>query len=311
MSCNRIVLDHGSFSVKYGYSGCSRPEGEIRSLVVEDGYKDKSYITDVNESFCNSFVGMESVYPIKNGIIVDFDTMEKIWDDLFYEKMHLNPKITSILITEPVMTTDKSRSTIKEIMFEKYGFGKLQFCNQSIVSLYGSGRSTGILVDIGHDLTKCVPIYDSYVVSQGLQLSGLAGKQLNGYINEYMDINETDDWLDRYKRKYFRKDDNMLYREYFFDSNVNRLDCPTLSKLVENAINLSDVDLRKDLAKNIVVTGGTSKIPGLSKDIYDNLNRLDYLHYKVSASKNRDHSAWLGASLLSCLPTFDQMWIKN
>lgn len=304
-------MDHGSFSVKYGYSGCSRPEGVIRSIVVQDGSVEKSYITDVNESFCNSFIGMEALYPIKNGMIVDFDAMEMIWDDLFYEKLKVNPKITSVLITEPIMATEKSRDMLKEIMFEKYGFGKLQFCNQAVVSLYGSGRSTGVVVDIGHDLTKCVPIYDSYVVAQGLQISVLAGKQLNSYINEYMGINETDEWLDRYKHKYFRKDDNRLYREYFFDSSVNRLDCPTLSNLVENAINMSDMDLRKELAKNIVVTGGTSKIPGLSKDIHDNLYGLDRFQTKVSASKNRDYSAWLGASLLSCLPTFDQMWIKN
>lgn len=311
MSNNRVVLDHGSFSTKYGYSGYNKPEGSIRSLVIEDGHINKNYITDVNESFSKSFNDMDIIYPIKNGTIVDFDAMELIWDDIFYEKLKLNPKITSILITEQTMANEKNRNKIKEIMFEKYNFNKIQFCNQQIVSLYGSGRSSGIVLDIGHDLTKCVPIYDSYIISQGYQISPLAGKKLNNYIREYMNLNEEDDWLDRYKQKYFKNSGNQLYKDYFFDININKLDCPPLSQLIENAINISDIDLRKNLAKNILITGGTSKISGLSKDIYNNLNKLNNLQYKIIAPKNRDQLSWLGASLLSCIPIFDDIWIKN
>jgi actin-related protein len=304
---NKIVIDHGSYSTKYGYAGYDKPEGLIRSLIIKDGYES---IVDIEESFIKGFEGMEIEYPIKNGYIMNYDLMENIWDEIFYNKLKIDPKISSILITEQSNTPNKTRDIIKEIMFEKYGFNQIQFCNQQVVSLYGSGRSTGIVLDIGHDITRCVPVYDSLVINNGSQFSGLAGKRFNNHICNYHNFKKKDDEMDIYKRKYFKTEKNKLYRNYFIDQ-LDNIDCLSLSDLINKSIQQSDIDLRKDLAKNIVMVGGTSKIPGLCKDIYNSLNKYDNLKYKITASKNRDISAWLGGSILSGIPTFNNMWIKK
>ena len=92
---------------------------------------------------------------------------------------------------------------------------------------------------------------------------------------------------------------------------MDNIDCPSIPELISRAINFSDIDLRKDLAKNIVLSGGTSKIPGLCNDILNGVKKADHLKYKIYAPRHRQHSAWLGGSILSCLPTFDSMWIKK
>jgi len=310
MSQNKIVIDHGSYSTKYGFAGYDKPEGSIRSLVIKDGNDYDDAIIDVGESFVKGFDDMEVTYPIKNGIIFDFDGMEKIWDEIIDEKLKVNPNITSVLLTEPIGSKKKSREIVKEIMFEKYGFKQIQFCSQEIVSLYGSGKSTGLVVDIGHDLSRCVPIYDSYIIKSGVQLTNLAGKKFNDHISDRMKFNKYPDELDSYKKNYFKSEGNRLYRNFFIDQ-LDNIDCPSIPELVSRAISFSDIDLRKDLAKNIVLVGDTSKIPWLSKDILNSVNKVDHLKYKVYAPRNRQHSAWLGGSILSCLPTFDDMWIKK
>jgi actin-related protein len=297
---NKIVIDHGSYSIKYGYAGSNKPEDVIRSVVIRDG---SETITDINESFIRGFHGMDTVHPIKNGHIIDFDAMECIWSTIFDEKLSIDPMSTSVLITEPFSATNKTRDTIKEIMFEKYGFKQLQFCNQQIVSLYGSGRSTGILLDIGHDITRCISVYDSYTIGASMQFSNLAGKELNGYISDFLKFKKYDDEMTDYKKKYFRTENNKLYRKFFTDADNG------LATIINRCIRGSDIDLRTDLAKNIVMVGGTSKIPGLHKDIYNSLNKINNLKYKISAGPNRDISAWQGGSILSSIHCFE--WLDK
>jgi centractin len=316
MSKDKIVLDHGSYNIRYGFAGYDKPDGKIRSLVVKD---DNDRFVDVDENFINGFNDMELIYPIKNGVINNFKEMIYLWDCIFFEKLNIKPKKCSILITEPNGVSQKVKSKIKKIMFRKYKFKKIQFCSQEIVSLYGSGRSTGIVLDMGHTITKCVPVYDSYIITNGIKRSNLAGKRMNGHIISKLKFNKygkskTDADMHELKRTYFNSQNKLLYRNLFVDPSIDHLDTMSIPELINDCIKRSDIDLRKDLARNIVLVGGTSKIPGLCSDLNNALNKIGKvkgLKYKISASRNREYSSWLGGSILSCLPTFDNHWIKN
>lgn len=75
----------------------------------------------------------------------------------------------------------------------------------------------------------------------------------------------------------------------------------------------TDVDLRATLAHNVVVTGGTSSIPGLTDRIMAELNKsLPALKFRMLTSghlKERQYQSWLGGSILSSLGTFHQLWV--
>merc|ERR1739849_13918 len=69
-----------------------------------------------------------------------------------------------------------------------------------------------------------------------------------------------------------------------------------------NSIMKCDVDIRKDLYANTVMSGGTTMYPGLAPST---------IKIKIIAPPERKYSVWIGGSILASLSTFQQMWISK
>jgi len=74
-----------------------------------------------------------------------------------------------------------------------------------------------------------------------------------------------------------------------------------------------DVDIRKDLYANIVLSGGTTMFPGIAERMTKELTALapSTMKIKVVAPPERKYSVWIGGSILASLSTFQQMWISK
>ena len=74
-----------------------------------------------------------------------------------------------------------------------------------------------------------------------------------------------------------------------------------------------DVDIRKDLYANIVLSGGTTMFPGIGERMTKELTALapSTMKIKVVAPPERKYSVWIGGSILSSLSTFQSMWISK
>ena len=74
-----------------------------------------------------------------------------------------------------------------------------------------------------------------------------------------------------------------------------------------------DVDLRKDLYANVVLSGGTTMFLGIGERMTKELTALapSTMKIKVVAPPERKYSVWIGGSILSSLSTFQQMWISK
>lgn len=81
--------------------------------------------------------------------------------------------------------------------------------------------------------------------------------------------------------------------------------------MIYDAINLSDIDIRKDLLMNIVLAGSFSNLPGLSKRITEDLLALGAPTAKVIKAPDSPYQAWIGGSILASLSTFEAMWITK
>ena len=73
------------------------------------------------------------------------------------------------------------------------------------------------------------------------------------------------------------------------------------------------VDDRRDLFANIIMSGGTTMLPGIAERMTKELTALapSTMKIKVVAPPERKHSSWIGGSILASLSTFQQMWISK
>jgi actin-related protein len=67
-----------------------------------------------------------------------------------------------------------------KILFETCNVPSFYVDNQAVLSLYASGRTTGIVVDSGEDFTHTVPIYEGYALHHATLRTDLAGKKITG-----------------------------------------------------------------------------------------------------------------------------------
>lgn len=88
---------------------------------------------------------------------------------------------------------------------------------------------------------------------------------------------------------------------------------PSLPQLVFKGITNCEIDLRRDLFGNVLLSGGNTMFPGVAQRMEKELQRLAPVHarIKVVAPRDRNLSAWIGGSILASLTTFQQMWISK
>jgi len=85
-----------------------------------------------------------------------------------------------------------------------------------------------------------------------------------------------------------------------------------IHEMTYNSIMKCDVDVRKDLYRNVVLTGGSTLFRGLGDRLTKELKVLapSTIQIKVVAPPERKYSVWIGGSILASLPSFRHMWIS-
>ena len=76
-----------------------------------------------------------------------------------------------------------------------------------------------------------------------------------------------------------------------------------------NSIMKCDVDIRKDLYANTVLSGGTTMYPGIADRMQKEITALapSTMKIKIIAPPERKYSVWIGGSILASLSTFQQV----
>ena len=138
----------------------------------------------------DSYVGDEAIakrgiltlkYPIEHGFVTNWDDMEKIWHHTFKE-LSVSPEEHPVLITEAPLNSKTNREKMTEIMFETFSSPAMNISIQAVLSLYASGHTTGMIIDVGHSVSHTVPIHDGKALSHAILRLNLAGRDLNVHL---------------------------------------------------------------------------------------------------------------------------------
>lgn len=101
--------------------------------------------------------------------------------------------------------------------------------------------------------------------------------------------------------------------ELLFQPTLNGLSCKSLQDLTWGSIQTSDVDVRKDLTKNIILSGGTTMYEGLPERLKAEVasKAPAGIDVKVVATPERKFAVWTGGSTLASLSTFASSWVTK
>lgn len=268
---------------------------------------------------------LELSYPLREGIVGNWDDMELVWDYAFSQKMKmtdLNEK--NILLTEAASNPKKNRIKMAEVMFEKFGYGGLTFEIQALLSLFCEGLDTGLVMDSGDGVSHTIPVSQGFVLDDYIKRLNVAGAHVTNYLSKLLlfagyAFNSSADYeivrhiketacyvsynIERDRKlaretcvvnkeyKLPNKTKIRIGRERFeaaeclFDPSLVGCEKSGIPDMIFETILDSPMDTRGKLYNNVLLSGGSTMFPGFPTRVTKDLNA----RFKKDIMKGEDY----------------------
>ena len=355
MNGKPIVLDNGSYMCRAGFAGQENPRSTITSST---GQIRKSI--NINNLNLGTYVGNSVLYnlgilslnyPIVNGIVYNWDDMEKLFYYQFYNELKIDPSEHPILISEPANVPKANREKMIQIIFETFCAHSFTLQSQEVLSLYKSGCLTGLSFVSGEGCSTAVPVYEGYKIPHAIKSSSIAGKKLNEWLDHllrnnghyfdtpsekeyirktkeyccYVSLDYNNELKNIYSSRCYYSDDiyislleemimcpEILFRPELFSINEDGI-----HKMILNSIDKCNIDIHSDLLKRIYISGGTTKFEGfgnrLEIDIRSLTSKNDSNKITVMSPNHIDLDicSWQGGSIVASMDAFSSSFISR
>ncbi|KAM3178448.1 hypothetical protein ACTXT7_002535 [Hymenolepis weldensis] len=274
--------------------------------------------------------------PIKRGHILDWDCLGAHWWEALAQTGYLdNPLLFSV----PPLTAKYDRERITQQAFESFNAPVVYLSNQAVLSLYSIGKTTGLVLDVGHELTHSVPVLEGNCFDPAVFRIEFGGSDLTDYFKQLTGRSAHCELL---KEKVCEismtslkshKSPNVIFTlpdGQEVSVGMERFQCPealfkpslmqslpgclAVHEAVYHSIQRLDRDTRRDMYSNIVLAGGSTMFRNFEARLNKEINAIAQFSFKVSintAPEGGRLSSWLGGSILASLSTFHKMWITK
>ncbi|KAI8878939.1 actin-related protein [Backusella circina FSU 941] len=348
-----VVIDNGSGVIKAGFAGEEQPKCFFPSMVGRP--KHTRIMAGAVEG--DNFIGRKAQelrgllkirYPIEHGIVTDWEDMERIWQYIYTDELKTLSEEHPVLLTEAPLNPRANRDAAAQIFFETFNVPALFTSIQAVLSLYSSGRTTGIVLDSGDGVTHAVPVYEGFAIPHAIRRVDIAGRDVTEYLqlllrksgyNFHTTAEKEVVRIIKEKTCYValnpakeEKESNGKIDDFMLpDGNIIKLgaerfrapeilfqpeyigeEYPGIHQVIVDCISRADLDLRKSLYSNIVLSGGSTLCKGFGERLLSEIKRLALkdIKIKIYAPPERKYSTWIGGSILASLSTFKKMWVS-
>uniref|UniRef100_A0A0K0F1H4 Beta-centractin (inferred by orthology to a human protein) n=1 Tax=Strongyloides venezuelensis TaxID=75913 RepID=A0A0K0F1H4_STRVS len=352
-----VVIDNGSGFIKAGIAGETLPKCYFSNIVgrpkyhrvMAGGLEGDLFIGKKAQDY-RGLLKLE--YPMEHGIVTNWTDMEHVWQHLYSpDCLNINSEEHPVLLSEAPLNPTINREKMAEIFFETFNAPALHIQVQAVLSLYSTGRTTGVVLDCGDGVTHIVPIYNGFALSHAIQRTEIAGRDVTKYLKKllfregivlarssefeivreikekacYVSMNVTKEDSNigdsNKKSDYILPDNSQIslgacrYKapEILFNSSAVGQESKGVHEYLVDSILSSDTDLRKDLYANVILSGGTTFFSGFGDRLLSEVKKsaAKDAKWRISAPQERINSAWIGGSIVASLDTFRKIWISK
>jgi centractin len=322
-----VVIDNGSGIMKAGFAGEENVKCSFPNFVGRP--KHQRVMAGAAEG--NTFIGSKAEalrgvltlkYPMAHGIVEDWNDMELIWRHV-YSEVKVVAEEHPVLLTEAPLNPRKNREKAADIFFETFGAPALFISWQAILSLYATGRTTGVVLDCGDGVTHAVPVFEGFALPHAVMRADIAGRDVTEHLVSLLrrtghtfhtsserevvrQIKEQECYVAFNPNKEeqvehekvssqhtYRLPDGTLLAlggerfrapEILFHPNLIGQEYPGIHELLTSAINRSDLDLRLPLYSQIVLSGGSTMFHGFGDRMLSEVKKLAPKDIKIRIS---------------------------
>ena len=327
-----VVIDNGSHTCKVGFAGDDAPRHVCPAVVSRP--RDDDAMAGVNGT--DMYAGREEPsrreslifsHPVEYGFVVNWEKMENLWRHVLTKVMALNTEEHPLLLTEAPFNSTTNRERMTETVFETLKTPSFYVAVQPVLALYASGRTTGVVIDAGEDVTQVVSIYEGYILPHACEHLNVAGHKLTDNLQRLLaergydlqssaqreviqDIKEKLCYIvldfeqtieastksTNIEKTYKLPDGKQItinserFRapEALFRPSLINEENAGLHKLVHNSIMKIDIEIRNSFYQNVVLAGGSTMFQGFQDRIQKELTSLATADTKVDVIAPED-----------------------
>jgi actin beta/gamma 1 len=305
-----VIIDIGEALTKVGFAGEEKPRAIFPTVIGKPKYQTMAGVQAQELYVGDDTSRMRGVlklsYPISRGAVMDWNNYFAILNYIFYNVLRVEPKNINIIYLIPPLIPNETAEYFARVLFETHECKKVALIDSATTAVFSVGHTTGLSIEMGEGLSTITPVMDGQIYVPSIQRLNLAGIDIEEYLAKLLsqygifqkkeiikDIkekalkialdpekgiedpkNEFDFLLPDGEKLKINPYIACMAPEILFSPEIISTNVASLPQGIINSLRAVNPAYLRPLLKNIVLSGGTSYIPGLEERLVQEINKL-------------------------------------